>query len=66
MFTHLHLHTHYSLLQALGEPKAYISKAKELGMEALAITDYNGLYGAIEHYKYCKKIGIKPIIGVEL
>lgn len=66
MYTHLHLHSHYSLLQALGDPKAYVAKAKELSMSSLAITDYNGLYGIIEHYKYCKKASIKPLLGVEL
>jgi DNA polymerase III subunit alpha len=66
MYIHLHLHTHYSLLAALKEPKTYITKAKKLEMSALAITDYNGMFGAIEHYKYCKKSDIKPIIGVEL
>jgi DNA polymerase-3 subunit alpha len=66
MVTHLHVHTHYSLLEAFGKPSAFLDKAKEMGMEALAITDYNGMYWVIEFYKYAKKIGIKPILWVEL
>lgn len=66
MFTHLHLHTHYSFLQGLGDPGAFAKHAKELGMTALAITDTNNLHGAFEFYLACKKKEIKPIIGVEL
>lgn len=66
MFTHLHLHTHYSLLEAIGAPKAYIEQATSLGMETLAYTDYGGMYGAIEFYQAAKKAGIKAILGVEL
>jgi DNA polymerase-3 subunit alpha len=66
MFTHLQVHTHYSLLEAIWSPKAYIEQAKELGMQALGYTDYGGMYGAIEFYQAAKKAGIKPLIGVEL
>jgi DNA polymerase-3 subunit alpha len=66
MFTHLHVHSHYSILQAIGTPTDYIKKAKALGMSALALTDSDGMYGCIEHYKSCKKQGIKPLLGVEL
>lgn len=66
MFTHLHVHSHYSVLQAIGTPTDYIKKAKALGMSALALTDSDGMYGCIEHYKSCKKQGIKPLLGVEL
>lgn len=65
-FVHLHLHTHYSFLQGLGDPEAFVMRAKELGMPALAITDTNNLHGAFEFYLLCKKKGIKPIIGVEV
>lgn len=65
-FVHLHLHTHYSFLQGLGKPGAFVEKAKELGMPALAITDTNNLHGAFEFYLLCKKKWIKPIIGVEV
>lgn len=66
MFSHLQVHTHYSLLEGIWSPKNYIAKAAELGMKALAMTDYNGLYGAIEFYKTCKSNDIHPIIWVEL
>jgi DNA polymerase-3 subunit alpha len=66
MFTHLHLHTHYSLLESIGSPKAYIEQAKLYGMEALACTDFGGMYGAIEFYQAAKKAQIKPILWVEL
>ncbi len=64
-FTHLHTHSHYSLLQALPKVPELVEAAKERGMEALALTDNGNLYGAIEFYKECKKAGIKPIIGVD-
>jgi DNA polymerase III subunit alpha len=65
-FVHLHLHTHYSFLQGLGDPEAFVMRAKELGMPALAITDTDNLHGAFEFYLLCKKKGIKPIIWVEV
>ncbi len=64
-FTHLHVHSHYSLLQALPKLSELVKRAKKDGMEALALTDNGNLYGAIEFYKECKKAGIKPIIGVD-
>jgi DNA polymerase-3 subunit alpha len=64
-FTHLHTHSHYSLLQALAKVPELIDAAKANGMEALALTDNGNLYGAIEFYKECKKAGIKPIIGID-
>ena len=66
MFTHLQVHTHYSLLEAIWSPKAYIEQAKSLGINALACTDYGGMYGAIEFYQAAKKAGIKPLLWVEL
>ena len=65
-FVHLHTHTEYSLLDGLSKIPSLVKRAKELGMEALAITDHGALYGAIEFYKSCKEAGIKPIIGAEI
>jgi DNA polymerase-3 subunit alpha len=64
-FTHLHTHSHYSLLDGLGKIDALVEKAKELGMDSLALTDHGNLYGAIEFYKKAKKAGVKPILGLE-
>lgn len=64
-FVHLHVHTHYSLLDGMGKINDYLDKAKSLGMDALAITDHGVMYGVIEFYKEAKKRGIKPIIGCE-
>ncbi|MGL4687746.1 MAG: PHP domain-containing protein, partial [Fusobacteriaceae bacterium] len=64
-FVHLHLHTEYSLLDGVGQIDNYLSKAKELGMDSLAITDHGNMFGAIEFYKAAIKKGIKPIIGME-
>ncbi len=64
-FTHLHVHSHYSLLDGLPKIKDLVKRASELGMDSLAITDHGNLYGAIEFYKTATKAGIKPIIGVE-
>jgi DNA polymerase-3 subunit alpha len=64
-FTHLHTHSHYSLLSALPKIDELVKTAKENGMDALALTDNGNLYGAIEFYKTCKKEGIKPIIGID-
>jgi DNA polymerase III subunit alpha len=65
-FTHLHTHSHYSLLDGLGKIDDLVARAKELGMNSLALTDHGNLYGAIEFYQKCKKAGIKPIIGCEM
>ncbi|TSC83160.1 MAG: Uncharacterized protein G01um101419_206 [Parcubacteria group bacterium Gr01-1014_19] len=64
-FTHLHTHSHYSLLDGLAKIDDLVKRAKELGMDSLALTDHGNLYGAIEFYKAAKAAGIKPIIGVE-
>jgi len=64
-FVHLHLHSHYSLLDGLGKIPNLVSRAKELGMEALALTDHGVMYGVIEFYKECQKQGLQPIIGAE-
>lgn len=65
-FVHLHTHTEYSLLDGLSKIKKLVKRAKELGMDALAITDHGNMYGAIEFYQACKKEDLKPIIGCEL
>lgn len=64
-FVHLHTHSHYSLLDGLAKIDDLIARVKELGMDALALTDHGALYGAIEFYKKAKKAGVKPILGVE-
>ena len=66
MFTHLHLHTQFSLLDGVCRPDRLVSRAKELGMTSLAITDHGNMYGAVDFYRECKKQGIKPIIGCEV
>ena len=64
-FVHLHTHSHYSLLDGLAKIPDLVARAKELGMDSIALTDHGVLYGAIEFYKTAKKMGIKPILGVE-
>lgn len=64
-FVHLHVHSHYSLLQALPTPKELVTAAKEDGQTAMALTDNGTLYGAIDFYKQCTKAEIKPIIGID-
>ena len=65
-FTHLHLHTEYSLLDGSGKIKKLINKAKELGMESIAITDHGVMYGCVAFYKEAVEQGIKPILGCEI
>ncbi|MBQ4051816.1 MAG: DNA polymerase III subunit alpha, partial [Oscillospiraceae bacterium] len=65
-FVHLHLHTEYSLLDGACRIKELPKRAKELGQDAIAITDHGVLYGAIDFYRACKKEGVKPIIGCEV
>jgi DNA polymerase-3 subunit alpha len=64
-FVHLHTHSHYSLLDGMGKLPDLVSRAKELGMDTLALTDHGVMYGAVEFYKKCHDEGIKAIIGVE-
>jgi DNA polymerase-3 subunit alpha len=64
-FTHLHVHTEYSLLDGLSKIEELIAKALELGMDSIAITDHGVMYGAIKFYLTAKEFGIKPIIGME-
>ena len=65
-FTHLHLHTQYSILDGASSINAIIERAKSFGMEALAITDHGNMFGAKEFHNYATKKGIKPIIGCEI
>ena len=65
-FTHLHVHTEYSLLDGASRIKDLVSRAKELGMDSVAITDHGVMFGVIDFYKECRKQGIKPIIGCEV
>ncbi|KKR10432.1 MAG: polymerase III alpha subunit protein [Parcubacteria group bacterium GW2011_GWA2_39_18] len=65
-FTHLHVHSHYSLLDGLPKIDALIKRVKELGMNSVALTDHGSMYGVIEFYQMAKKNGIKPIIGCEI
>jgi len=64
-FVHLHTHSHYSLLDGLGKLPDLIHRAKELGMDSLALTDHGVMYGAVEFYKKCHDEELKAIIGVE-
>lgn len=66
MFVHLHGHSTFSFLEAIGKPTTIIAKAKELWMNAIAITDYNGMYWTIKLYQAAKDAEIKPIIGIEI
>lgn len=65
-FVHLHVHTEYSLLDGFSRIKNLVSRAKELNMSAVAITDHGCMFGAIDFFKVAKKEGIKPIIGCEV
>ena len=65
-FAHLHVHTEYSLLDGSSKIKELLPRAKELGMDSLAITDHGVMYGVIDFYKKAKEVGIKPILGCEI
>ncbi len=65
-FTHLHVHTEYSLLDGSSKIKELISRVKELGMDSVAITDHGNMYGVIEFYKEARSQGIHPVIGCEV
>ena len=65
-FTHLHVHTEYSLLDGAARIRDLFDRAKELGMTHLAMTDHGVMYGAIEFYQTAKKVGIEPILGCEM
>ena len=65
-FTHLHVHTEYSLLDGSNKIQEYVSRVKELGMDSAAITDHGVMYGVIDFYRACKAAGINPILGCEV
>ena len=65
-FTHLHVHTEYSLLDGSSKIKELIARTKELGMDSIAITDHGVMYGVIDFYKAAKEAGIRPILGCEV
>ena len=65
-FTHLHVHTEYSLLDGSNKIKEYVKRIKELGMDSGAITDHGVMYGVIDFYKEARANGIKPILGCEV
>ena len=65
-FTHLHVHTEYSLLDGASKIKELVARTKELGMDSIAITDHGVMYGVIDFYEACRAAGIKPIIGCEV
>ncbi len=66
MFSHLHVHTEYSMLDGLSRLEPLVHRTRELGMDSLAITDHGGMYGAIDFYKLAKSEGVKPVIGCEM
>ena len=65
MFTHLHTHTEYSMLDGISRIPDLVHRTGELGMDAMSITDHGSLYGVVDFYSECKEAGIKPIIGCE-
>ncbi len=65
-FTHLHVHTEYSLLDGSNKIKEYVKRLKDLGMTAGAITDHGVMYGVIDFYKECRAVGINPVLGCEV
>ncbi|MDE6694783.1 MAG: PHP domain-containing protein, partial [Bacteroidales bacterium] len=65
-FTHLHLHTRYSVLDGASKISDLMKKAKAFGMDAMAITDHGNMYGVMEFVTEAKKAGIKPIVGCEV
>ena len=65
MFTHLHNHTEYSLLDGLSSIDQYLSKAQKCGFESLAITDHGNMHGVVDFYRKCKSANIHPVIGCE-
>ena len=65
-FVHLHVHSEYSLLDGSSRVKKLPKKAKELGMNSIALTDHGVMFGIIDFYKACKEEGVKPILGCEI
>ena len=65
-YTELHLHTSFSFLDGASQPEELIARALELGFDSLAITDHNGLYGAMEFAQLANGVGVRPITGAEV
>ncbi len=65
-FVHLHVHTNFSFGDGAGRIDELVGAARRLGMPALAVTDHDGLYGAVRFYQACKAAGVKPVVGVEI
>ena len=65
-FTHLHVHTEYSLLDGSNKIKEYVERVKELGMDSAAITDHGVMFGVIDFYRACRAAEINPVIGCEV
>lgn len=65
-FSHLHVHTEYSLLDGSNKIKEYVKRVKELGMNSAAITDHGVMYGVIDFYRAAKEAGINPVLGCEV
>ena len=65
-FTHLHVHTEYSMLDGISRIPELVDRTGQLGMESLAITDHGTFYGVVDFYSACREAGIKPIIGCEV
>ena len=66
MFTHLHVHSEYSLLDGLCRIPDLVERAKALGMNSIALTDHGVMYGVIQFYRAAREAGIKPLLGCEL
>ena len=65
-FVHLHVHSEFSLLDGMCRIKDLPKRAKELGMDSIALTDHGVMFGVVDFYKACKSAGVKPIIGCEV
>src|SRR5260221_11255629 len=65
-YVELHAHSHYSLLDGASSPEAVVKRAFELGMESIALTDHDAVYGAVEFAEAARQCGIRPIFGSEL
>jgi error-prone DNA polymerase len=66
MFTHLHIHSAFSFLYGTFTPEALVQRAREMGYDAIALTDKNGFYGAVRFYKAARSEAVKPILGSEM
>ena len=65
-FVHLHVHSYFSFEQGTADPAKLLRRCRELGMDAVAVTDYDGLYGAVRLLKHAAELGVKSIIGMEI